>query len=56
MEMLVPLLIGVTLFFLIGRRVPWNNKLMTVVVTLAVIVLIVMLERGGYWPESWRRQ
>ncbi len=56
MEMLVPLMIGVTLIWLIGRGVPWNAKLMTLVVTLAVIVLIVLLERGGYWPESWQRR
>lgn len=36
MEMLVPLLIGVTLIWLIGRGVPWNAKLLTLVVTLAV--------------------
>ncbi|MDP3409227.1 hypothetical protein [Bosea sp. (in: a-proteobacteria)] len=55
MEMLIPLLVGATLIWLIGRGVPWNAKLMTLVVTLAVIVLIVMLERGGYWPQDWRR-
>ena len=55
MESFVPLLMGLTLIWLIGRGVPWNNKLMTVAITLTVIVLIVLLERGGYWPESWRR-
>lgn len=56
MEIFIPLLIGVTLFWLIGRGVPWNSKLMTVVVTLGVIILIVMLERSGYWPESFSRR
>ncbi len=56
MEMLVPLMIGLALIWLIGRGVPWNAKLMTIVVTLAVIVLIVAIERGGYWPAEWRRQ
>lgn len=56
MEMIIPLMIGLTLIWLIGRGVPWNAKLMTVVVTLAVIVLIVALERGGYWPQAWQRQ
>jgi hypothetical protein len=55
MEILVPLLIGLSLIWLIGRGVPWNAKLVTVMVTLAIIVLIVLLERGGYWPQSWRR-
>lgn len=56
MEIFIPLLIGVTLLWLIGRGVPWNSKLMTIVVTLGVIILIVMLERGGYWPESFHRR
>lgn len=55
MEMLVPLLIGLALIWLVGRGVPWNNKLMTLVITLAIIVLIIALERGGYWPEAWHR-
>lgn len=55
MEMLIPLMIGLMLIWLIGRGTPWNAKLLTLAVTLAVIVLIVVLERGGYWPEAWRR-
>lgn len=56
MEMLVPLMIGLTLIWLIGRGTPWNAKVLTLAVTLAVIVLIVLLERNGYWPEDWRRR
>lgn len=55
MEIVIPLIIGLSLIWLVGRGVPWNAKLMTLVVTLAIVVLIVLLERGGYWPESWRR-
>ena len=55
MEIVIPLIIGLSLIWLVGRGVPWNATRMTLVVTLAVIVLIVLLERGGYWPESWRR-
>lgn len=55
MEIVIPLIIGLSLIWLIGRGVPWNAKLMTLVVTLAIVLLIVLLERGGYWPESWRR-
>ncbi|MBN9450374.1 MAG: hypothetical protein J0I42_00360 [Bosea sp.] len=55
MEIVIPLIIGLSLIWLIGRGVPWNAKLRTILVTLAVVVLIVLLERGGYWPESWRR-
>jgi hypothetical protein len=56
MEMIVPLMIGLTLIWLIGRGVPWNAKLATLAVTLAVIVLIVLLERGGYWPDMFHRR
>lgn len=55
MEIFVPLLMGVTLIWLIGRGTPWNAKLMTLVVTLAIIVLIVLLERSGFWPDAFRR-
>lgn len=56
MELLIPLLAGMALIWLIGRRVPWDAKLMTLVVTLAVIVAIVLLERNGLWPEAFRRR
>jgi hypothetical protein len=56
MEMIVPLVIGLTLIWLVGRGTPWNAKLTTIAITLAVVVLIVTLERGGYWPEGWRRR
>lgn len=56
MEIFVPLFIGLALIWLIGRGVPWNSKLLTIAATLGVIILIVMLERGGYWPESFYRR
>lgn len=56
MEIIVPAIIGLSLIWLIGRGVPWNAKLVTVVVTLAVILLIVVLDQGGYWPEELRRR
>ena len=56
MEIMIPLIAGLALFWLIGRGVPWNAKLTTIVVTLAIVLLIVALERGGYWPEAFRRR
>jgi len=56
MEIMIPLIAGLALLWLIGRGVPWNAKLTTIVVTLAIILLIVALERGGYWPEAFRRR
>jgi hypothetical protein len=46
---------GLALIWLIGRGTPWNAKLMTLAATLAIVVLIVLLERSGYWPEAFRR-
>lgn len=55
MEMLIPLLIGMTLIWLYARGTPWNAKLMTLAVTLAVIALIVLLDKSGNWPDAFRR-
>jgi hypothetical protein len=56
MDMIIPLLIGISLIWLIGRGTPWNAKLVTLAVTLLIIVLIVVLERGGYWPQAFHRR
>jgi hypothetical protein len=56
MDMIIPLLIGMALIWLIGRGTPWNAKLVTLAVTLLIIVLIVALERGGYWPQAFHRR
>ena len=55
MEIAIPLIMGLALIWLIGRGTPWNAKLTTLVVTLAVIVLILLLERSGFWPDAFRR-
>ncbi|HEV2513071.1 hypothetical protein [Bosea sp. (in: a-proteobacteria)] len=56
MELLIPLIAGLALIWLIGRGVPWDAKLVTIVATLAVIVVVVLLERNGLWPEAFRRR
>lgn len=40
--------------FLVGRGMPARRWPAIIAATLAVIVLVLMLERGGYWPASWR--
>lgn len=55
MEMLIALVIGLSLIWLIGRGVPWNAKMLTLAITLAVIVLIVLLDKSGNWPDALRR-
>lgn len=39
--------------FLVGRRMPGRRWPAIIAATLAVVVLVVMLERGGFWPASW---
>lgn len=56
MEFLIPLIAGLALIWLIGRGVPWDAKLVTIVATLAVIVVILLLERNDLWPEAFRRR
>ena len=36
MEIVIPLIIGLSLIWLVGRGVPWTAKLLTLAVTLAV--------------------
>lgn len=55
MEIAIPVIMGLTLIWLIGRGTPWNAKMLTLAVTLAVIVAVVLLERNGLWPEAFRR-
>lgn len=40
--------------FLVSRRLPLSRWPLIIAVTLAVIVLVVAAESGGYWPASWR--
>ena len=47
MELFVPLLIGMTLIWLIGRGVPWNAKLLTLAVTPANVY---MLQQAANYP------
>ena len=56
MEIMIPLLMGLALIWLIGRGAPWNAKLVTLAVTLAIVVVIVWLERSGMWPEAFTRR
>lgn len=40
--------------FLVARRYPRHRVLLTIVATLAVVILIVGAERAGLWPDAAR--
>jgi hypothetical protein len=55
METVVAVVALVAVLFLVGRGTPLHSWPLIVAATLAVVVAIVLLERSGYWPASWRR-
>jgi hypothetical protein len=42
--------------FLLAYRMPGQRLLIIVAITLAVVVMIVGIERAGWWPEGLRTQ
>lgn len=42
--------------FLVSRGMPGRNWPMVIAATLAVILLVVLAEQNGYWPESWKQR
>ena len=40
--------------FLVGRGMPGRSMLVAIVVALAAVVLILLVERAGFWPQGWR--
>lgn len=44
----------VAMLFLVGRGVPRRHWPVAIAGTLAVILIVVLAERSGYWPREWR--
>ncbi|HEX8101811.1 MAG: hypothetical protein QOC71_1882 [Thermoplasmata archaeon] len=55
MEYVVGVVALLAVLFLVGRGTPLHSWPLIIAATLAVVVAVVLLERGGYWPASWRR-
>lgn len=55
MEMVVGIVALLAVLFLVGRGTPLTAWPLIVAATLAVVVAIVLLDRYGYWPATWRR-
>jgi hypothetical protein len=54
MEWFAPLVALLAVLFLVSRRLPGQNWPVIIAVTLAFIVAVLLLERSGLWPQSWR--
>jgi hypothetical protein len=48
LELIVPVLMYCALLFWIGRRFSWTQRLAITAVTLTLILIVVLVERGGF--------
>jgi hypothetical protein len=55
MEIVVSVVALLAVLFLVARGTPLHSWPVILAATLVVVVAVVLLERGGYWPASWRR-
>ena len=55
METVVGIVALVAVLFLVGRGMSMRSWPFVIAATLAIVVVIVLLERGGYWPRGWTR-
>ena len=54
MEFILPLAALLAVLFLVSRGLPIGRWPLVIAGTLAVIVLVVLAERGGFWPAGWQ--
>lgn len=54
MSMVVGLVSLLLVLFLMGRRLPVGRWPVIIAVTLAAILIIVLIERAGLWPQGWK--
>lgn len=54
MEWIAPLVALLAVLFLVGRGMPARVILIAAAVSLAVVVLVHVVERSGLWPQGWR--
>lgn len=40
--------------FLVSRGMPGRNWPVVIAATLAVVLIVVLIEQNGYWPASWK--
>ena len=50
LELIIPVVMSCALLWWVSRGMDWTTRLVVAVVTLAVIVVVVLLERSGWRP------
>ena len=54
MDKIVAVVAMLGALFIVSRGLPGRSWPMIIAATLAVILLVVLAERSGWWPSSWR--
>ncbi|GJE01747.1 MULTISPECIES: hypothetical protein [Methylobacterium] len=54
MDLAISVVSLLLVLFLVARGVPGRNILVVIAITLAVVILVVGVERSGMWPSDWR--
>ncbi len=54
MEWIVSLVALGAILILVGRGLPGRSRLLAVAATLAFVLVVVLLERSGWWPQGWQ--
>lgn len=52
LEILVPVVMSCALLWWVSRGMTWSTRLAVGAVTLAIIVVIVLVERAGFWARQ----
>jgi hypothetical protein len=54
MEKVVGVVALMACLLLVGRAMPGRNWPVVLAATLGVVLLVVLAEQNGYWPQSWK--
>jgi len=54
LDIIVPVVMSCALLWWVSRGMSWTTRLVVTVITLAVIICILLLERSGLYVIPWR--
>jgi hypothetical protein len=52
-DRLVSVVAVLAVLFLVGRGLPGRRWPVVIAATLALVVVVVLAERNGFWPPGW---
>ena len=52
-ERIVSLVAILAILFLVGRGLPGRRWPLIIAATLALVLIVVLAERNGFWPSGW---